>query len=131
MDIEFIEEICKDIFNELGSGLIELNYHRALEYELRNRGEPYTSQRVVQYRYKEQPLSFGLMDLYLPNRKLIIELKALSTGLGHKEISQVRNYIKHSEEDCLKGMVINFGKKLDIIYVNPVPTMLEDGASSD
>lgn len=126
MDIvETVEEMCKEIYKELGAGLIENNYQRALEYELRTKGEPYTPQQVITYTYKGQSLSFGLMDIYLPDRKLIIELKALLSGIGQKEINQINNYIKHSKDPEVRGIIINFGKRMDIIHLG-APRMEAD-----
>ena len=106
-----IKGMAVDIYKILGTGLTELNYHKAFEIELRLDNIPYETKMTVPYTYKGFTLSYGELDLYLPQHKIIIELKSI-VSITPKEEAQVKQYIKHyetmSKNKSVKGILINF-----------------------
>lgn len=106
--IKQIEKICQTIYDDLGGGMCELNYQKALEIELREHNIKYMSKLIIPYKYKDWTLSFGEADIYLPEDNIVIELKVLSWGITQKEISQTMGYMKHIGIDNCKGLILNF-----------------------
>jgi GxxExxY protein len=106
--VKEVEKLCQTIYNELGGSASELNIHKALEIELREHHIKYMSKMIIPFKYKEWSLSYGECDFYLPEYKLIIELKTLCYGIRHKEISQISNYMRHIGIDGVNGLICNF-----------------------
>jgi GxxExxY protein len=65
-----------DVHRELGPGLLEAVYQRAMEHELQLRGASFQRQARLPVRYKGVALDADLvMDFFFPER-LVVELKA-------------------------------------------------------
>ena len=93
----------------LGPGLLESAYEACLYYELRKIGLLVEKQAELPLIYEEVKLDVGYrIDLFV-ERKLIIELKALSE-LNDLHLAQVLTYLKLSE--CKLGLLINFNTLL-------------------
>lgn len=108
MDLETIQNLCKNIFDELGTGFNEVVYQKALEVEFRLSGINYERERIIPITYKEHQVGIGRADIIIDNQ-IILELKAVA-NLTHsgKELKQLEHYLNYTGID--KGMVINFNQ---------------------
>ena len=105
-----IRDISQLVFDTLGTGFSEYIYHRALEVELRQNNIEYETKKIIPILYKNINIGYGEADLVIhvkDNKKLILELKAISNSPREIEIAQVYTYLK-SIPDSVLGMVINF-----------------------
>jgi GxxExxY protein len=94
-----------EVHRQLGPGLLESVYQKALEHELTLRGVSFESQARLPVFYKGVSLDAELvMDLYFP-KKLVVELKAVETLLPVHE-AQLLTYLRLS--DTHVGLLINF-----------------------
>ena len=107
-DTAMVREIAADVYKTLGSGFSEDVYDRAMQVGLRLANIGYEGQKVVELKYKDHYVGEGYPDLVvqLDDRKLIVELKAISGELGASEEQQLRNYMTSLEVE--RGMLINF-----------------------
>lgn len=100
-------EAVFEVHNQLGPGLTEEIYERALIYELKARDIPFEQQKVVQVKYKKENIGVYRLDLVVDD-KIILELKAVKTLVDiHKQ--QRLAYLKAS--NLRLGILINFGKE--------------------
>ena len=96
---------CFEVFNELGPGLLESVYEKALRRELELRGLGVESQVPVTIIYKGASVGSDLrLDIIVENT-LIIELKSVETLLPI-HIKQVRTYMKLLDKKV--GLLVNF-----------------------
>jgi GxxExxY protein len=97
-----------EVYNELGSGLLEEIYQESLELELRNRRIPFDRKREIQTYYK----GFELRKRYIPDLivfdGIIVELKSVSVLLPEHD-AQLFNYLKLT--GVRVGYLLNFGHK--------------------
>jgi GxxExxY protein len=109
-EIDVFVEMAREVYDTLGSGFEESVYEEAMKVELRRRGFPYESQKVVEVTYKGYSVGEGYADLvvHLPDRKIAVELKAIQT-VSHPEEQQLRNYLRNLS-GVEQGLLINFGK---------------------
>jgi len=111
------------VHNELGPGLKEAIYHRALAAALRDAGV----QAEDEYRFDVQLDGEWVGTLFLDEyveSELVVEIKALNHLLTKEEISQVITYLAVTE--CKVGLLINFGRpRLEYKRVLP-PTKFEE-----
>lgn len=92
-----------------GPGLLESAYEACLYYELRKIGLLVEKQAELPLIYEDVKLDVSYrIDLFV-ERKLIIELKAVSE-LNDLHLAQVLTYLKLSE--CKLGLLINFNTLL-------------------
>jgi GxxExxY protein len=105
---ELLGKIAHDVYQSLGSGFSEDVYDRAMQVGLRLAGIEYESQKVVELKYREHYVGEGYPDLlvHLGKRKVVVELKAVSSELGECEERQLRNYMKILGVES--GVLINF-----------------------
>ena len=99
-----IEESCRMVFAQLGSGHSESVYHRAMEVELRKRKIDYESEVVIPILYDGHFVGHGRADIIV-DKKIIVELKAINS-LGIGERMQLNLYL-----NCLNynmGILLNF-----------------------
>jgi len=106
-----IYKIAEKIYNKLGSGHTEFIYHRAMEIELRlNRYNYETEKRVLIIYEDDDGNKYSLgeerIDIYIHQKNIIIELKAVVNKPKETEISQVYKY--HRELSKL-GVNVNYG----------------------
>jgi len=95
-----------EVHRIMGYGFLEPVYQEAMEIESTTRQLPFTSQPVLQIRYKEQFLKKEYIPDFIFYDQIIVEIKALDR-LSGKEESQVLNYLKAT--DFKVGVLINFG----------------------
>ena len=113
MELDDIEDICIEIFNELKTGFNEVVYQKALELELRMIGIMYESEKIIPIIYKKHQIGIGRADIIL-NDEIIIELKAIGNLNGNgKEVNQLNNYLKFT--GLKKGILINFNQSSGVL----------------
>jgi GxxExxY protein len=93
-----------EVHRELGPGLSELNYLKALCQELKLRQIPHRYEVPISLTYKGAPIGDGRIDL-LVGEKLIIELKAVET-LSPVHRAQALTYLRVTHLQL--ALVINF-----------------------
>jgi GxxExxY protein len=93
-----------EVHRELGPGLIESVYERALCVELQQRAIGFARQSVVCVVYKGNTIGEARMDLVVEG-KLLVELKA-TEGHTPLHLAQVLSYLKAS--GLTLGLLINF-----------------------
>ena len=96
-----------EVHRMLGPGFSEAVYQAALEHELKLRGIPFESKKLVTVEYKGAAVATYYLDL-VADGKIVIELKALSELVPVHE-SQVIAYLKAS--GLKLGLLFNFGKQ--------------------
>lgn len=97
-----------EIHRNLGPGLLESVYEKALEYELIQAGIFVVSQVPVPLVYKEIKFEAGFrLDLLVEN-KVIVGIKA-NDGLAPVHFAQTLTYLKLSEKKL--GLLLNFNVK--------------------
>ena len=97
-----------DVYNELGPGLMENVYEKALIMELLNRGLQVENQVPIEVLYKGFDLGLQYRLDLLVNKQVIIELKSVEILLPvhHK---QLITYLKLAQKPL--GFLINFNTK--------------------
>lgn len=101
-------EKAKEIYNTLGRGYPECVYHRAFEFELRQNGINYESEKLVPVNYKGTQVGYGRADIVLDEYNTILEFKANSSPPRLPEMEQINHYMRHLK--ITKGIIINFGQ---------------------
>jgi GxxExxY protein len=93
-----------EVHRELGPGLSELHYLKAMCHELKLRGIPYAYEVPIHITYKGEPIGDGRLDLLVAGQ-LIVELKAVE-HLTDVHRSQAITYL-HVTKHRL-ALLINF-----------------------
>jgi len=94
-----------DVYNELGPGLMESVYEKALIIELLNRGLQVENQVPIEVRYKGFDLGLQYRLDLLVNKQVIIELKSVEILLT-VHYKQLITYLKLAQKPL--GFLINF-----------------------
>ena len=94
-----------DVYNELGPGLMENVYEKALIIELLNRGLQVENQVPIEVRYKGSDLGLQYRLDLLVNKQVIIELKSVEILLP-VHYKQLITYLKLAQKPL--GFLINF-----------------------
>jgi GxxExxY protein len=93
------------VYNELGPGLLESIYEKALLIELQNSGIDAEVQVPIKVRYKGMDLGMGLrIDLFV-NKNVIVEIKSVE-NLHNIHFKQVLSYLKIT--GIKLGLLVNF-----------------------
>jgi GxxExxY protein len=105
---ELIVKVAHEVYQSLGSGFSEDVYDRAMQVGLRLAGIRYESQKVVELKYLDHGVGEGYPDLFvhIDEKKVVVELKAVTSELGACEEQQLLNYMKILGVGC--GLLINF-----------------------
>lgn len=98
-----------EVHRNLGPGLFEVVYEKALEYELRKSGTMVTAQFPVPMAYKEIWFEGGFRVDLLVDNKVIVEIKAVEK-LAPVHFAQVLTYLRLSDKKL--GLLINFNCRL-------------------
>ncbi len=128
--INDVVSMCNNIYNVLGTGFAECIYHKALFYDLIEKGYQVETEKMVAITYKNLNIGYGRIDLFIKNKQnifLIIELKAISGSIGQKELAQLNTYKKNIGIEC-GGIAINFPQsgsntkllKSDVEYITMI-----------
>jgi GxxExxY protein len=93
------------VYNELGAGLFESVYEKALVYQLKKDGLEIKSQVSIPIYYDEQLLDIGFILDVLVEDKVIIEIKSVEefSKVHHK---QIQNYLRLT--NLRLGILVNF-----------------------
>lgn len=98
------------VHRELGPGLREDSYQRALANKLTDAGYAFEQQKL--YKVYEDPEQKRLVGYYVPDfvveKSVIVEIKALR-GLDNSHLAQIIGYLAVS--GCSVGLLINFGER--------------------
>jgi len=94
-----------DVYNELGPGLMENVYEKALIIELLNRGLQVENQVPIEVLYKGFDLGLQYRLDLLVNKQVIIELKSVEILLP-VHYKQLITYLKLAQKPL--GFLINF-----------------------
>lgn len=94
-----------EVHRELGPGLLESAYQRALAHELRLRKIPFDEQKVCAVRYKDLVVDDAHRLDFLVGNLVVVELKTVDALLDVHE-AQVLTYLKFTR--CRIGLLMNF-----------------------
>lgn len=92
------------VLNELGHGLREKTYERALCIELRHQGLAFQQQHMYPVHYRGEHIDDYIPDLEVDDR-LIVEAKTVEKIID-EHIGQVLNYLKITGMEV--GVILNF-----------------------
>jgi GxxExxY protein len=95
-----------EVHNNLGSGLLEKHYQRALAEEFKRRGIVFVEQYPIKLQYKEVEIGRYLVDFLIEN-KIILEIKR-NEHFSRDNIEQTLNYLKALNLQL--GLLVHFGK---------------------
>jgi GxxExxY protein len=98
-----------EVHRELGPGLLESAYQRALAHELRLRGIEFEEQKRCPVRYKDLLIEDAYKLDFLIGGEVVVELKAVDALLDVHE-AQVLTYLRFSA--CRVGLLFNFRSTL-------------------
>ena len=93
-----------EVINELGHGLREKTYEKALIVEFKTNNIFFSRQKIYSVFYKKVHIDNYIPDL-LVNDRLIVEIKVVE-NICDEHIGQVINYLKIS--GCSLGLILNF-----------------------
>lgn len=94
-----------EVHRDLGPGLLESAYQRALAHELRLRGVPFEEQKFCAVKYKDLLIEDAYRLDFLVGGKVVVELKTVDALLDVHE-AQVLTYLRFSS--CRVGLLFNF-----------------------
>lgn len=101
--------IALELHRNVGPGLLESAYQKALAYDLMESGLDVREQVVMPFVYKEVQMDIGYKLDLLVEEKIIIEIKSVSE-LAPVHHAQLLTYLRLS--DLKLGLLINFNTKL-------------------
>jgi GxxExxY protein len=99
---------CLAVHRELGPGMSESVYSKAVCIELRTRGIPFERERNIPIRYRGQLLCHQRLDLFVDGR-LVLEIKSVDQ-IHSVHIAQTVSYLRVSGSKI--GLVVNFNVPL-------------------
>ncbi|HWF83559.1 MAG TPA: GxxExxY protein [Vicinamibacterales bacterium] len=99
---------CVTVHRDLGPGLLENVYPRAIAMELDDRGISHSTEKAVPIRYKGRLLCHHRIDLLVDDR-LVVEVKSVER-LIPVHVAQVLNYLRITGTRA--GLLINFNVPL-------------------
>lgn len=94
-----------EVHKELGPGLLESAYQRALAHELRLRQMSFEEQKLCPVQYKDLIIDDAYRLDFLVNGVVVVELKAIDELLPVHE-AQVLTYLRFTK--CHIGLLFNF-----------------------
>jgi GxxExxY protein len=94
-----------EVHRELGPGLLESAYQRALAYELTLRKLPFEQQKLCPVQYKDLVIDDAYRLDFLVRGLVVVELKAVDALLDVHD-AQVLTYLKFT--GCHIGLLMNF-----------------------
>lgn len=100
--------ICMEVHRILGSGLLEIVYKDALEYEFRKNNIPFEREKAFEIQYKDVILAHKFYTDFIVFDEIILEVK-IAKEIGHEHIAQTLNYINLSYNKL--GIIVNFKNK--------------------
>lgn len=94
-----------EVHRELGPGLLESAYQRALAHELTLRGIAFEQQKLCPVHYKDLLIEDAYRLDFLVSGLVVVELKTVDTLIDVHE-AQVLTYLKFT--GCRLGLLLNF-----------------------
>ncbi|MEO7599540.1 MAG: GxxExxY protein [Opitutus sp.] len=94
-----------EVHRELGPGLLESAYQRALAHEFRLRGLIFAEQKLCSITYKDLLIEDAYRLDFLVGERVVVELKAIDELLGVHD-AQVLTYLRFTS--CRIGLLFNF-----------------------
>jgi GxxExxY protein len=94
-----------EVHRELGPGLLESAYQRALAHEFRLRSVDFEEQLLCPVKYKDLIIDDAYRLDFLVNRAVVVELKTVDTLLDIHD-AQVLTYLRFTR--CHIGLLLNF-----------------------
>ena len=94
-----------EVHRELGPGLLESTYDKALARELRIRGIRFQQQVAIPAHYKGESIGVGYRIDYLVEDELVVEIKA-NDHLAAVHRAQLRTYLRILK--VRQGLLLNF-----------------------
>ena len=98
-----------EVHRELGPGLMESVYERALAFELTNAGIAFERQVDVPACYKGRDLGLGFRADIVVDNRLLVELKVVE-DLSSGHLAQTMTYLRLL--NLKRGLLLNFNKRL-------------------
>lgn len=95
---------CYEVFDQVGPGLRENNYQRALEEVFKLKNINFESQLFIPLKIGDKTVGKYYLD-FLVDEKIAIELK-VGELFRRKDIEQLKNYLKPRKLKL--GIIINF-----------------------
>ncbi|MHC5061876.1 MAG: GxxExxY protein [Planctomycetota bacterium] len=96
-----------EVHRELGPGLLESIYEKALCYEFELQEIKHKRQAPADITYKGKVIKGQKIDLLVEN-EVVVEIKSLSK-LPEVALAQIISYLKAT--NLRRGLIINFGEK--------------------
>jgi GxxExxY protein len=96
------------VHNQLGPGLKEEVYEKAMQVELNRLGIVVEYEFPVSVEYENQVVGLFYLDLWVEGQ-VVVEIKALSHQLTNDELAQVINYLVAVKAPV--GLLFNFGRR--------------------
>jgi GxxExxY protein len=97
-----------EVHSQLGPGLLESAYERAMAYELQLRGLDVKTQVDVPLTYKGQDVGTGFRLDLLVEHEIIVEIKSVD-AIAPIHLAQLLTYLKL--RNCNLGLILNFNSK--------------------
>ena len=97
--------VAIEVHRELGPGLLESAYQRALAYELTLRGIAFEEQKLCPIKYKGLIIEDAYRLDFLVDGVVVVELKTVEC-LADVHEAQVLTYLKFT--GCRLGLLMNF-----------------------
>ena len=94
-----------EVHRELGPGLLESAYQRALAYEFTLRGIAFEEQKLCPIRYKDLLIEDAYRLDFIVEGLVVVELKTVDSLMDVHE-AQVLTYLKFT--GCHLGLLLNF-----------------------
>jgi len=101
----YIRKSIFSVYNELGPGLLEKVYERALAYELKNNGLRVQTQVSMNIKFKDVFIDSSFIADIIVEDKVIIEVKAV-TEISNIHHQQLLTYLKLT--NLKLGILVNF-----------------------
>lgn len=95
---------CLAVHRELGPGLLEAVYPRAIGVELETRGISFAAEKAVPIRYRGTLLCHHRLDLFI-DEKIVLEIKSIDQ-INPIHIAQVISYLRVT--GARVGLLVNF-----------------------
>lgn len=98
-----------EVHRELGPGLLESAYERALAHEFRQRGLTFEEQKLCPVRYKDLLIEDAFRTDFIISSRVVVELKAVDALLDLHE-AQVLSYLQFT--GCPLALLFNFRSRI-------------------
>ena len=109
---EKIIGLCLEVHNSLGPEFPEKVYHKALELIFSKNNFEYNSEKEFNVMFLNKLVGKFRVD-FVVDKKIIVEIKAITGDFPEVFIAQVISYLKASELEV--GILVNFGNdKLNV-----------------